>query len=340
MISLTLNRENKPLIIWVTSLLIALFTLVLVGGATRVTDSGLSITEWEPVIGVLPPFTLESWMIEFNKYKLIPEYSLINYQMTLTEFKVIYLWEWGHRFLARIVGLIALVPFIYFLIKKKLSNSQIIKASTIVFLIALQGYIGWYMVQSGLSERVDVSQYRLATHLTMAFIIIYVSFFLLFDILNIESNQKTVFSKVWSTSFVSLVFLQIFLGGIVSGLDGGLIYPTWPLMGNSFMPLDYWNIDLGFFNLFENRSNIQFNHRSLAYLILFFSIINIYLYRKDKILFKISNILFVIILIQILFGVVSIIYYMPWQTALLHQFFAIVLFSISIFYRHLIFVGK
>lgn len=340
MISLTLNRENKPLIIWVTSLLISLFTLVLVGGATRVTDSGLSITEWEPVIGVLPPFTLESWMIEFNKYKLIPEYSLINYQMTLTEFKVIYLWEWGHRFLARIVGLIALVPFIYFLIKKKLSNSQIIKASTIVFLIAVQGYIGWYMVQSGLSERVDVSQYRLATHLTMAFIIIYVSFFLLFDILNIESNQKTVFSKVWSTSFVSLVFLQIFLGGIVSGLDGGLIYPTWPLMGNSFMPLDYWNIDLGFFNLFENRSNIQFNHRSLAYLILFFSIINIYLYRKDKILFKISNILFVIILIQILFGVVSIIYYMPWQTALLHQFFAIVLFSISIFYRHLIFVGK
>lgn len=340
MISLTLNRENKPLIIWVTSLLIALFTLVLVGGATRVTDSGLSITEWEPVIGVLPPFTLESWMIEFNKYKLIPEYSLINYQMTLTEFKVIYLWEWGHRFLARIVGLIALVPFIYFLIKKKLSNSQIIKASTIVFLIAVQGYIGWYMVQSGLSERVDVSQYRLATHLTMAFIIIYVSFFLLFDILNIESNQKTVFSKVWSTSFVSLVFLQIFLGGIVSGLDGGLIYPTWPLMGNSFMPLDYWNIDLGLFNLFENRSNIQFNHRSLAYLILFFSIINIFLYRKDKILFKISNILFVIILIQILFGVVSIIYYMPWQTALLHQFFAIVLFSISIFYRHLIFVGK
>ena len=340
MISLTLNRENKPLIIWVTSLLIALFTLVLVGGATRVTDSGLSITEWEPVIGVLPPFTLESWMIEFNKYKLIPEYSLINYQMTLTEFKVIYLWEWGHRFLARIVGLIALVPFIYFLIKKKLSNSQIIKASTIVFLIAVQGYIGWYMVQSGLSERVDVSQYRLATHLTMAFIIIYVSFSLLFDILNIESNQKTVFSKVWSTSFVSLVFLQIFLGGIVSGLDGGLFYPTWPLMGNSFMPLDYWNIDLGLFNLFENRSNIQFNHRSLAYLILFFSIINIFLYRKDKILFKISNILFVIILIQILFGVVSIIYYMPWQTALLHQFFAIVLFSISIFYRHLIFVGK
>tara|TARA_B100000123_G_C25740880_1_gene433901 strand:- start:5850 stop:6872 length:1023 start_codon:yes stop_codon:yes gene_type:complete len=340
MISLTLNKENKPLIIWVTSLLIALFTLVLVGGATRVTDSGLSITEWEPVIGVLPPFTLESWMIEFNKYKLIPEYSLINYQMTLTEFKVIYLWEWGHRFLARIVGLIALMPFIYFLIKKKLSNSQIIKASTIVFLIAVQGYIGWYMVQSGLTERVDVSQYRLATHLTMAFIIIYFSLFLLFDILNIESNQKTVFSKVWSTSFVSLVFLQIFLGGIVSGLDGGLIYPTWPLMGNSFMPLDYWNIDLGLFNLFENRSNIQFNHRSLAYLILFFSIINIYLFRKDKILFKISNILFVIILIQILFGVVSIIYYMPWQTALLHQFFAIVLFSISIFYRHLIFASK
>ncbi len=340
MITFTLNKKNKPLIIWVSSLLIMLFTLVLVGGATRVTDSGLSITEWEPVIGVLPPFTYDSWMIEFEKYKLIPEYTLINYQMSLSEFKVIYLWEWGHRFLARIVGLIALLPFLYFLISKSLTKSQILKSLLIVTLIGIQGYIGWYMVQSGLTERVDVSQYRLATHLTMAFIIIYVSFMLLFDILELKGSQSSPFARLWSTAFVGLIFIQIFYGGIVSGLDGGLVYPTWPLMGNAFLPLDYWSIDLGFLNIFENRSTIQFNHRTLAYLILFLSLVNIYIFRKNKNLFKISNLLLIIILIQILFGVVSILFYMPWQTALLHQFFAIILFSISIFYRSIIFRSK
>ena len=317
-----------------------LFTLVLVGGATRVTDSGLSITEWEPVIGVFPPLSLESWIFEFEKYKKIPEYTLVNYQMSLSEFKVIYLWEWGHRFLARIVGLIALLPFVYFLISKKLSKSQLNKSLLIIILIGIQGYIGWYMVQSGLTERVDVSQYRLATHLTMAFIIIYVSFMLLFDILNLKGNFSSPFSKLWSTFFVSLIFLQIFLGGIVSGLDGGLIYPTWPLMGNTFLPFDYWSIDLGFLNIFENRSNIQFNHRALAYLILFLSLINIYVFKKNRDLYKISNLLLIIVLIQIFFGVVSILFYMPWQTALLHQFFALSLFSVSIFYRSIIFRSK
>jgi len=317
-----------------------LFTLVLVGGATRVTDSGLSITEWEPVIGIFPPLALESWIIEFEKYKKIPEYTLVNYQMSLSEFKVIYLWEWGHRFLARVVGLIALLPFVYFLISKKLSKSQLKKSLLIIILIGIQGYIGWYMVQSGLTERVDVSQYRLATHLTMAFIIIYVSFMLLFDMLNLKGSFSSPFSKLWSSFFVSLVFLQIFLGGIVSGLDGGLIYPTWPLMGNTFLPLDYWSIDLGFLNIFENRSNIQFNHRTLAYLILFLSLINIYIFKKNRDLYKISNLLLIIILIQIFFGVVSILFYMPWQTALLHQFFALILFSVSILYRSIIYRSK
>ena len=242
MITFTSNNQNKPLIIWVSSLILMLFTLVLVGGATRVTDSGLSITEWEPVIGVLPPITFDSWMVEFEKYKLIPEYTLINYQMSLSEFKVIYLWEWGHRFLARIVRLLALLPFIFFLFSKSLTKSQISKSLLIVILIGIQGYIGWYMVQSGLTERVDVSQYRLATHLTMAFIIIYVSFKLLFDILELKGDHSSFFTRLWSTAFVGLVFLQIFLGGIVSGLDGGLIYPTWPLMGNTFLPLSLIHI--------------------------------------------------------------------------------------------------
>ena len=169
----TEKNTNLPLIIWVSSLLILLFILVLVGGATRITDSGLSITEWEVLIGILPPLSESSWIIEFEKYKKIPEYILVNSSMTLSEFKVIYLWEWGHRLLARLVGLVCVIPLIIFYFMKKLSKPVIRRSVLISILIGIQGYIGWYMVQSGLTQRVDVSQYRLSIHLLMAFIIIF-----------------------------------------------------------------------------------------------------------------------------------------------------------------------
>ena len=337
---MTINKNNKPIIIWLFSLMIMLFSLVLVGGATRVTDSGLSITEWNLVFGILPPLSMDSWLLEFEKYKKIPEYILINYQMSLSEFKVIYLWEWGHRFLARLVGLVALVPFIYFLITKNLSKSQILKSTSVIVLIGFQGYIGWYMVQSGLTERVDVSQYRLAIHLLMAFIIIYMSWLLLFNVLDLKGPKIMTSYKIWTTFFISLIFIQIFIGGFVSGLDAGLIYPTWPLMGESIVPLDYWKNDLKLLNLFENRSNIQFNHRLFGYLIFLFSIFNLFLFRNIADLFKLSLIIFILVFLQISLGILSILLYMPWQIALSHQFFALILFSFSSLLGYLSFNSK
>jgi len=185
----TEKNTNLPLIIWASCLLLLLFILVLVGGATRITDSGLSITEWEVLIGIFPPLSESSWIIEFEKYKKIPEYILINSSMTLSEFKVIYLWEWGHRLLARLVGLACVIPFVVFYFMKKLSRSVIRRSILITILIGIQGYIGWYMVQSGLTQRVDVSQYRLSIHLLMAFVIIYNTLMLLFEVANIRLSN-------------------------------------------------------------------------------------------------------------------------------------------------------
>ena len=340
MITFTSNNQNKPLIIWVSSLILMLFTLVLVGGATRVTDSGLSITEWEPVIGVLPPITFDSWMVEFEKYKLIPEYTLINYQMSLSEFKVIYLWEWGHRFLARIVGLLALLPFIFFLFSKSLTKSQISKSLLIVILIGIQGYIGWYMVQSGLTQRVDVSQYRLSIHLLMAFVIIYNTLMLLFEVANIKLSNTNETRPIWFSFFSIIVFLQIFSGGLMSGLDAGLVYPTWPLMGLNIVPSDYWIPQIEIYNLFENRSNVQFNHRTIGYLILILGLLNVYLSRNNYFMLKVSLLTLFLIFVQIALGVFTIILMVPWETALLHQFFSLLVFSSITFSLYLSKFGK
>jgi len=329
-----------PLILWVSLLIFSLFVLVLVGGATRITDSGLSITEWEPFIGFVPPLTSETWLLEFEKYKKIPEYTLVNFEMNISEFKTIYLWEWGHRFLARLVGLIAFLPFLYFAITKRLTKSQKIKSVIIIILIGIQGYIGWYMVKSGLVERIDVSQYRLAVHLTMAFVIIYTSLLLMFDILKIKTSKITYNTTVWANIFLFIIFLQIFIGGIVSGLDAGLIYPTWPRMGEYFIPLDYWSYELSVYNFFENRSNVQFNHRSIGYLIFIMSSINLIIFRNKPSLFKLSIVIFILVLIQIFFGILSVLFSMPWQTALTHQFFALILFSSSCLLSHLLRFSK
>ena len=243
------KNTSLPLVIWVSSLLLLLFILVLVGGATRITDSGLSITEWEVLIGILPPLSESSWFIEFEKYKKIPEYILVNSSMTLSEFKVIYLWEWGHRLLARLVGLVCVIPLIIFYFMKKLSKPVIRRSVLISILIGIQGYIGWYMVQSGLTQRVDVSQYRLSIHLLMAFIIIYNTLMLLFEVANIKLVNTNGTRPIWFSFFSIVVFVQIFSGGLMSGLDAGLVYPTWPLMGLSIVPSDYWIPQIEIYNL-------------------------------------------------------------------------------------------
>ena len=338
--SLLKTNINFHVLIWSSVLLIFLCCLVLLGGGTRLTDSGLSITEWEVFIGIFPPLSNESWIIEFDKYKNIPEYILVNNKMSLEEFKTIYLWEWAHRFLARIVGALALFPFFYFLIKNKLSLSMSIKSVLLIVLIGLQGYIGWYMVQSGLVERIDVSQYRLSMHLTMAFVIIFVTLLLIFESLDLSFQVHKKTNKIWPSFLFLSIFLQISLGGLVSGLDAGLVYSSWPLMGNTFVPEDYWIDNLHLLNFFENRTNIQFNHRIMGYLIFFLGVINVFISRKTRVFFEFSLIILLLIIIQILLCIVSIVNYMPWQTALMHQFFSIALFISASFYAYLSYFGK
>ena len=216
---------NSQLKIWMITLLLMIVLIILVGGLTRLTDSGLSITTWELFVGTLPPLTNDKWIEYFNLYKAIPEYKEQNFNMTLNEFKIIFWWEWAHRQLGRLIGLTVLLPMIYFTIK---NGFLILKEYSIIFfLVCFQGFIGWYMVSSGLVERVDVSHYRLSLHLFTAFIILSLVFWKFLKLTNIRINQINIKLNLIKF-FLLLLFLQLIIGAFVSGMDAGKIYNTWP----------------------------------------------------------------------------------------------------------------
>jgi len=273
------NSLNHQLKIWLIILLLLITLIILVGGLTRLTDSGLSITTWELFVGFLPPLTDEKWITYFNLYKTIPEYSEQNSDMTLNQFKVIFWWEWFHRQLGRLVGLSVLLPLIYFTIKHGFWVLK--KYGIIFFLVCLQGFFGWYMVSSGLVNRVDVSHYRLSIHLVTAFIILSIVFWNFLQLTNLKINQISI--KIYSIKlFLFLLFLQLIIGAFVSGMDAGMIYNTWPLMGSSYFPDDTNLIELLNVTLFDNPSIVQFIHRNLAYLIVLIYIYLLILVFMDR----------------------------------------------------------
>ena len=234
------NKYKNYLNLWLVSLLLLLVSMIVIGGLTRLTGSGLSITNWDLLSGILPPMNDLQWNNYFSLYKEIPQYTLINSSMTMDEFKIIYFWEYFHRLLGRVIGLVFLIPFLIFIYKKIFTNEYKIKFSLIFLLILLQGLIGWYMVKSGLTNNVTVSHIRLSVHLFLAFIILS-SLFWYF--LNLRySTNKSFFniSRGYSLMklFLLLLFIQIIMGAFVSGLDAGSIYQTWPLMNNSYVPDD------------------------------------------------------------------------------------------------------
>ena len=265
-----LRKEYSKFVnLWLISLLFFIGIIITVGGLTRLTDSGLSITTWDVVSGILPPFTESQWEVAFNLYKEIPQYYLVNQNMTINEFKVIYYWEYIHRILGRILGLLFLIPFLYIFLKK-IVNSEYNKNLFVLFLlILLQGTVGWYMVKSGLVENTTVSHYRLAIHLNLAFIL-FTAIFWYF--LNIRFKENKIFfnfkfNNIFLKLFVFLVFLQITFGAFTSGLDAGKIYQTWPLMNNYFFPDDLSLSNIVFPEIFNEPSFVQFVHRKLAYII-------------------------------------------------------------------------
>jgi len=301
-----LNNKNYNTIfyIWLISLSILVGLIIIVGGLTRLTDSGLSITEWELFRGIFPPFSAETWSKYFDAYKKIPQYTILNNNMTLDEFKYIYLWEYAHRLLARFIGLFFLIPFLFFIFMRLFEKVLIIKLLNIFILILIQGSIGWYMVKSGLVENVSVSHYRLSIHLFIAFTIlsslVWISF-------NFSNNEKKNFLQL-NLNYISLklllifLYAQIILGAFVSGLDAGKIYQTWPLMNNSYFPDD---VPLNNFFNFNNPSVVQFIHRNIAYLIFFFSIYLGFKIFKNKVvaLYKYYIFFMLLISLQIVLGI-------------------------------------
>jgi len=326
------EKLNQVFLLWIVTLILLIILMIIVGGLTRLTDSGLSITQWQLFSGILPPLNQADWIYYFNLYKEIPEYKLQNFSMSMNDFKIIFWWEWAHRFLGRIIGLAALLPLIYFSFKVEIK--KLLDLYLVFLLICFQGFMGWYMVSSGLVERVDVSHYRLSAHLLIAFIILSC---LVWSFLNFKynSNKNFFFNKTDTISIkilIILAFLQIVLGAFVSGLDAGKIYQTWPLMNNSFFPNDINFKDYKEFLDFEDRSVVQFIHRNVAYIIFFLIIYIGYFIRKtNKIyLYKAYFYLLAFIFLQIFLGVLALITDLNIIVASMHQISSIILIILTI----------
>ena len=326
--------KTKAITYWLLTIYLLLIFMIAIGGLTRLTDSGLSITQWELFSGFIPPLTDISWNKYFDLYKEIPEFKLQNYNMTLSEFKVIFWWEWAHRFLGRLIGLGFLIPLIYF--SFRIRFTKLLNLYFIFLLICFQGFIGWYMVSSGLVDRVDVSHFRLSVHLLIAFLILSLIYWNYLKI-NISRKITNKLNTFIPLLFLILIFLQISIGAFVSGMDAGKIYNSWPLMGNSYFPDDN-NVN----NLFEvsalsDPSLVQFIHRNLAYLIGIFYILIFYKIYKNKMydLYKSINYLGGFIILQIVLGIYTVLYGAQIYIASMHQISSIFLVSSCIYFFYI-----
>ena len=315
-------------------LIVLVILIILVGGLTRLTDSGLSITTWELFVGFIPPLTNDKWIDYFDLYKTIPEFSKQNYNMTLSEFKVIFWWEWAHRQLGRLIGLSVILPLIFFSIK---NGFWILKKYGLIFLlVCFQGFIGWYMVSSGLVNRVDVSHYRLSIHLITAFIILSIIFWNFLKLTKVKIYNISI--KLFQIKFfLLLLFIQLIIGAFVSGIDAGTVYNTWPLMGSSYFPDDSKLIEFLDISFFDNPSIIQFIHRNLAYLI-----VAIYIYllifvikESNKIFRKPILIIGLSLFLQIILGVITLLSGVKIIYASLHQINSIFIILSTLYFLYI-----
>ncbi|RLQ87329.1 COX15/CtaA family protein [Notoacmeibacter ruber] len=325
------ERNRAQIRTWLYLVLALIFALVLVGGATRLTDSGLSITEWQPIHGVIPPLSQAEWQEEFEKYQQIPEYTEINAGMSLGEFKTIFWWEWAHRILARGVGLVFAAGLVGFWALGKVEKRILPRLIGIFLLGGLQGAIGWWMVASGLTERTDVSQYRLAIHLTTACLI--------FTATMVVARGLAPHSDVKASSgyqraaglLVFLVLIQIFLGGLVAGLDAGLAYNTWPRMDGAWIPSGLDTLEPLWRNFFENPKAVQFIHRVSAYVVFIAVIWHAIagFQGGNSTHARRAAVLLVLVLAQMAVGVVTLLWAVPIHAALTHQGLALIVLGWS-----------
>jgi cytochrome c oxidase assembly protein subunit 15 len=270
--------SSRAVRVWLFSVAALIALMVLVGGATRLTESGLSITEWRPVTGTLPPLTQAEWEQAFAAYKQIPQYQALNAGMTLAQFKSIFWWEWSHRLLGRVIGMVYLLPFLYFLWRSSMAGELKRRLWLIFGLGALQGAVGWWMVASGLSERIEVSQYRLATHLVLALLIFAAIVWTLRRLRERPSLAVPTRLKITAALLLVLTFVQLYLGALVAGLRAGLVYNTWPDIDGGFIPAAprLWFQQPWWRNLFENTLTVQFEHRMTAYTLFVLAVFHVF----------------------------------------------------------------
>jgi cytochrome c oxidase assembly protein subunit 15 len=328
------DRNRRWVRIWLGFVLLALFCLVLVGGATRLTNSGLSITEWQPIHGVIPPLNDTQWQEEFDLYKRIPQYQIINKDITVDEFKGIFWWEWAHRLIARAIGVIFAVPLVYFILTRRIERSLRWPLVGVFLLGGLQGAIGWWMVSSGLEARTEVSQYRLATHLVMA-CLIFASCMWIMRALSPHSNDPapTRHSAKLAGLIAVMALFQIYLGALVAGLDAGLSYNTWPLMDGAIVPGGLFAQSPAWINFFENPKMVQYVHRLGAYALFLVVLVNMVVSLRAAprtTHARRSVVLFVLVLIQAALGISTLLLQVPLHLALAHQAGALVVFGFAI----------
>lgn len=332
------TRHRNALRLWLAGIALLIVAMILVGGATRLTDSGLSITEWQPIMGAVPPLSASDWDKAFAAYQKIPEYTELKRGMSLDEFKTIYWWEWTHRFLGRLIGIVFFVPFVVFWAAGYIPRTLLPRLAGLFVLGGLQGAVGWYMVKSGLVDRTDVSQYRLAAHLGIAILILGYTLWLLFGLGSDparwrRTDQHLLAAPLIAGAILMLIYLQILAGALVAGIDAGQGFNTWPLINGAFIPDGLGALSPWTLNLFENPLTVQFDHRMLAYTVLLASIAQavwLIVTRRPQALAASGLALLCLVLLQATLGVWTLLLAVPIPLGLAHQAGAIVVFAAAV----------
>ncbi|MEM7397607.1 MAG: COX15/CtaA family protein [Pseudomonadota bacterium] len=330
------ERHARALRIWLSIVALLVIAMILVGGATRLTDSGLSITEWQPIVGAIPPLSQADWQEAFDAYKQIPEYALVNKGMDLESFKTIYWWEWAHRFLGRFIGLVFFVPFVAFWLSGFIPRPLLPHLIGLFVLGGLQGVLGWYMVKSGLVDRVDVSQYRLAAHFGVAVLILGYTSWLILSLG--PPKQERAISRtpaIVGGLVLLLVFLQLLSGAFVAGIDGGMGFNTWPLMNGALIPSGLGAAEPWYLNPFENPLTVQFDHRMLGYVLVLATVLQAWwLARRPGGTYLRGSAIALasLCLLQVALGIWTLLSFVPIELGLAHQAGAIVVFTAALYH--------
>ena len=332
---------QRSIAVWLLACCVLVFAMVVVGGVTRLTNSGLSIVEWQPIIGTLPPLSQSDWEVVFEKYHQTPQYKKVNQGMSLDEFKGIFWWEYFHRLLGRGIGLAFFIPFVYFAARKGIDRPLGLKLAGIFLLGGLQGAMGWYMVKSGLVDNPHVSQYRLTAHLGLAFIIyaamLWVALGLLFPKGSLHGDERLQSLRRFSRGLTTLIFIMILSGGFVAGIRAGLAYNTFPLMNGQFIPTDIFILEPWYRNFFDNMATVQFDHRMIAWMLAF--LVPLFWFRSRQLPLPPStrlacNLLLIMLAVQISLGIATLLLVVPLHLAAAHQGGAVLLFTAALWVSH------